>query len=123
MISLKSTLARRALFALVIAWGAVATGCRPNRARAPGPRQAPTYLVVENRSFVDYTVFAVRGGQRMRLGLAQALTSQRFRLPDSVVGAGVLVTFLGDPVGSSRMAVSQDLVIHPGEDVRLSISP
>jgi hypothetical protein len=78
-------------------------------------------LRVENQSWNQMDIFAIRGGQRIRLGDVAPLSTRTIALPSNLVGLGTPVRFLADPVGSSRTSVSEELVTSPGEEVTLTI--
>jgi hypothetical protein len=80
-------------------------------------------LQVENQSFTDMVIYAVSGGQRIRLGLATANSTKSFTLPSYLVrGAGPL-RFLADPIGGNRTPVSEQMTVRPGDIVTLTIPP
>lgn len=88
-----------------------------------GPAPAPTTVVVDNRALLDMTIYVVRGGQRVRLGLATGLSQTKFTIPPGIVSGGTTVRFLADPVGSSRTPVSEEISVREGEEVGLMIPP
>ncbi len=97
--------------------------CSPRR---PGsiPRPEPTSLQVDNRAFMDMTVYVIEGvGARRRLGLATGAATTTFTIPPSMVGNGRELTFLVDPIGSNRTAQSNRMYVTPGERVVLTIPP
>jgi hypothetical protein len=80
-------------------------------------------LQVENRGFADMVIYAVSGGQRVRLGIAGGNSTNSFTIPRSLMkGAGPL-RFLADPIGGRRTPVSEDMVVQPGDVVTLTIPP
>jgi hypothetical protein len=85
--------------------------------------RAPTYLRITNQTFLDMNVYVLRGGQRVRLGTVGAIQTARLRIPDNVVGGGSPLRFLADPIGSSRVSQSFDIVVTPGDEVVLTIPP
>lgn len=76
---------------------------------------------VENHAVLDANVYAVRAGQRIRLGTVTAHTTGTFRVPATLVGSGMGVQFLVDFIGSNRAPVSEEITIWPGEEVTLRI--
>lgn len=97
-------------------------GCRSTGGPPPDQR-AETFVRVENRSMLDMTVYVVRGAERRRLGLVNALSTQVLQIPRVLVdGAGVL-RFLADPIGGSRTPVSEEIVVRHGDVVTLMIPP
>ena len=80
-------------------------------------------LQVENRGFADMVVYAISGAQRIRLGIAIGNSTRAFTIPRILLrGAGPL-RFLADPIGGSRSPVSEEMVVHPGDIVTLTIPP
>ena len=113
---------RRFSVALVMAFTLLGgESCVSSRSRGPaGPRTA---LEVDNQGFTDMTIYVVNSGQRIRLGLATGKTTTTLTIPASVVGSGRELSFLADPVGSSRSARSEQLFVRAGETVTLTIPP
>lgn len=83
----------------------------------------PTVVEVNNQSFLDMTVYAVRSAQRVRLGLATANSKARFTLPPGLLGGMSTLRFVADPIGSNRASVSQEITIAPGDTVVMTIPP
>lgn len=88
----------------------------------PQPSEAAT-VEVENRGFADMVIYAVRGSQRIRLGLATGHSTKRFTIPAFLVGGAGPLRFLADPVGGNRMPVSEEMTVQPGDQVTLTIPP
>jgi len=113
---------RAALVAgIALALGACSHQVAPEEGTG-GPKP-PTVLKVENQGFVDMTIYVLSSGQRVRLGLAVGNTTTRFRIPDYLVGGLTPLRFLADPVGGTRMPVSDQITVSPGEEVDLVIPP
>ena len=89
---------------------------------ANGP-QPDTYVYVDNQGFTDMDIYAISGGQRIRLGTATGVRKSRFKLPNYLVGAGQQLRFLARPIAGNRSPVSEQITIQPGEDVTLTIPP
>lgn len=88
------------------------------------PQEGTTQLEVVNRSSSDMDIYIVRGGQRIRLGLAAANETTRFVLaPAQVAGVGLThfqaspITGLGQPIGS------EPVMLRLGDVVTLNIPP
>jgi hypothetical protein len=98
-------------------------GCRSTGGGTPPGQRSEAFVRVENRSMLDMTVYVVRGGERRRLGLVNALSTQTLPIPGVLIdGAGVL-RFLADPIGASRTPVSEEIVVRHGDVVQLIIPP
>ena len=112
----------RIALALVVAAGA-APACRAP-ATVPRESEARTTVVVENQAMLDMNIYAVRYGQRWRLGTATAHASQTFVIPPSLVTGGPTpLRFIADPIGSNRASIGEEITVSPGEQVVLTIPP
>ena len=102
----------------------VAAGCRsssPNRGAIP--QRSEAFVRVENRSMLDMTVYVIRGSERRRLGLVNALSTETIPIPPGLIeGAGIL-RFLADPIGGNRTPVSEEISVRDGDVVTLLIPP
>jgi hypothetical protein len=98
-------------------------GCG-GRPAVAGPRpDGPAMLQVENQGFADMVIYAVNGGQRIRLGLATGNTTKSFAVPAYLVRNGAPIRFLADPVGGNRTPISEEMTVQPGDLVSLTIPP
>ena len=112
--------------ALALATLAAVPACRSTRTdeTAGGrPAAAATTVRVENRSFLDQNVYVLRGGQRVRLGTVNGNSTQVFTIPRNLVFGVTSLSFLVDPIGSSRTPVSNEIPVSEGDQVRLVIPP
>lgn len=100
-----------------------AAACGGNRDGDDGPAPAQTTARVENRAWTQMTVYAVSSGQRVRLGTVDATSTAVLRIPAGIVGLGRSLTFLVDPLGSSRTSTSFEIFVRPGEQITLTIPP
>src|SRR5690349_18023126 len=69
------------------------------RAVAPINPQAEVAVTVDNQNFLDMTVYLIRGGQRIRLGMVPGLTKQVLMVNPGLVGYGTDVRFAVHPIG------------------------
>jgi hypothetical protein len=92
-------------------------------AAACGPRvsadQEPTTVRVENQNFLDATIYVLRGSQRIRLGNVTGLTTRVLRIPDSIIFGATPLRFIAEPIASPRTPISHEIVVHPGDEIRL----
>jgi len=103
---------------------AVLVGCGSGRsASTAGPERLPTTVLVDNQSFMDMTVYVLRGGQRVRLGTATAVARSRFTIPQGIIFGLETLRFLADPIGSNRRPVSEEITVREGDEVVLRIPP
>lgn len=97
-------------------------GCSRSEDGAPTPTPlGETTVRVENQNWLDMTVYALRGTQRVRLGTVTAQTTRIFVLPASLAAARS-VEFIADPIGSSETARSFELLFDPGDAIELVIT-
>ena len=102
---------------------AILTACA-GRSQDTGPGPASSAMVqVQNQGFADMVIYAISGGQRVRLGLATGNSTKTFTVPRYLtVGAGP-IRFLADPIGGNRSPVSEEMTVQPGDLVTLTIPP
>ncbi len=90
---------------------------------APDPAGAKTTLSVDNGSYVDMTIYVLRGFERVRLGMASAAAKSQFVIPPDIARTVIALRFIADPIGSSRVSVSEEITVHPGDIVEMQIPP
>ena len=112
---------RSIAFALLLSTGAA--GCFKTGGGSPIDQQARTTLSVDNQNFLDYTIYLIAGGQRIRLGMASGSRRTRFVIPPQFVFGASTLQFQADPIGGSRSPVSYPLTVSPGDEVELIIPP
>lgn len=83
----------------------------------------PTVLQVDNQGFLDMDVYAARGGERVRLGIATGNSKTNFTIPPSLVSGLTPLRFIADPVAGRRASVSEEITVAPGDTVVLMIPP
>jgi hypothetical protein len=81
----------------------------------------PAVLEVDNHGFQDMDVYAVRFGQRVRLGLATGIHKTNLTIPSSLVSGLTPLRFVADPIGGRRPSVSQEITVAPGDTVVMTI--
>lgn len=109
-----------AVLAMALLGGVLACSKGP---AAPVDPMAPTYVEVQNRAFLDMTIYVVRSGQRVRLGQVSGNSTATFEIPKTMVNPGLPIRFQADPIGSSRTPFSQEISVNPGDTVQLQIPP
>ncbi len=82
-------------------------------AAAPWSGEVP--LQVINHHWLDVTIYVIHDGQRTRLGVAGGSAETRFALPARLLGVGGDIQLYGDPIGSSERAVTEVIVVQPGQ--------
>ena len=83
----------------------------------------PTVVEVDNQGFQDMDVYAVRSGQRVRLGLATGTSKTKLTIPQTMVSGMTPLRFVADPIGGRRASVSQEITVAPGDTVVMTIPP
>ena len=85
--------------------------------------QSLAQVRVENQGFTDMVIYAVNGGQRVRLGMATGNSTKTFSIPRYLTSGAGPIRFLADPVGGNRTPVSEEMSVQPGDIVTLTIPP
>lgn len=85
--------------------------------------RGPTVVQVDNQGFLDMAVYAVRSGQRVRLGNAAGNSKTTFKIPQSLTSGLTTLRFVADPIGGRRASVSEEITVVPGDTVVLTIPP
>lgn len=83
----------------------------------------PTVVEVDNQGFLDMAVYAVRSGQRLRLGTATGNAKTNFRVPSALINGLTPLRFVADPIGGNRASISEEITVAPGDTVGLLIPP
>ena len=118
---------RRPILRIALATiGVVASlaGCSPKHGApaAPAPMEK-IRLEIDNHHYLDVTVYAVHDGQLTRLGVAGGSAHTELVLPARLLGAGRELRLYGDPIGSSDRAVSDVIVVQPGQYLDWQLEP
>ncbi|MDF1504712.1 hypothetical protein [Roseisolibacter sp. H3M3-2] len=116
----------RAAALAALAAGAVLPLGACSRKRGPAAAQEverPTTLRVRNQGFLDVNVYAVRGGQRVRLGTVTGNSTQVLRIPGFLLNGITPLRFVADPIGNQRTPTSDEIVVSPGDEVQIFIPP
>jgi hypothetical protein len=114
---------RALALALLLAGAALPAGACWRRNTAGGEEERPTTVRVRNQGFLDVNVYAIRGGQRVRLGTVTGNSTQVLRIPGFLMNGITPLRFLADPIGTQRQPTSDELVVTPGDEVQLYIPP
>jgi len=112
---------RPMLGSLLFALAASSSACYTSHASQGDERQAKSSVSVENREFADMTVYALRSGQRVRLGIASGHQTTVLMIPDYLVSAGNELLFLCDQIGATRELASERTTVYPGDQLVLLI--
>jgi hypothetical protein len=104
---------------LLAACAPSATGGAPGG--SPRRETAPSTVTVDNRNWLDVTVYVVQGTSRIRLGMVTGMGSATFHLPRSLQAYPGQVRLLADPVGSNHAYLSDAVQLRPGQRVGLEV--
>ena len=85
--------------------------------------QPAAVLEVDNQGVLDMTVYVMRGAERVRLGFAGALKKTDLLIPSGMVFGASTLRFVGDPIGSLRNSVSEQITVSPGDTVLWTVRP
>jgi hypothetical protein len=94
--------------------------------RGPGVGPAPAEeipLQIDNRHYLDITIYALHDGQLTRLGVAGGNAHTTLMLPGRLLGAGRELRLFGDPIGSPDRAVTEVIVVQPGQYIQWELEP
>jgi len=108
---------------LIAMVGLAAAACGGSKSRSAPIPQPRTTVRVENQGFSDMTIYAVRSGQKVRLGNAPGNSTTTFTIPANLIFGATPLRFLADPIGSNRTPVSDEITVQPGDQVRLILPP
>ena len=102
----------------------LSAGCKANSSNEEAPEPVPaTHLQVQNRAYLDMTIYAYRSTQRTRLGLATGNNTTTFTIPSTLIFGTTPLRFQADPIGGTRAPISQEIMVSPGDVVVLTIPP
>ncbi len=78
-------------------------------------------LRVTNHNFLDVVIYAVCEGQRTRIGVAGGSRYTLMDVPRRLLGPGQEMRFVGDAIGSQERAVTETIVVQPGQFIELQL--
>jgi hypothetical protein len=108
------------LLGLVAIFGIFAA-CASMRRTPVSDNQQATTVTVDNRASLSMDIFVIRGGQRIRIGTADALATTKLTIPRGIVFESTEVRFLADPIGGNRAPISETITLHQGDEVVLTL--
>lgn len=108
-----------ALLLTQVACGASGSGVESE----PAPFSAAS-LVVENQDFKDYRIYIINDvGLQYKLGTIQGNQVQEYRIPDTYAKSGAPVRFIAVPLASRDQPTTQQIVLTPGDQITIRITP
>lgn len=78
-------------------------------------------LRVTNHNFLDVVIYAVCEGQRTRIGVAGGSGYTLMDVPRRLLGPGQEMRLVGDAIGSDERAVTETIVVQPGQFIELQL--
>jgi hypothetical protein len=102
---------------------AILVACGPRAGDTGAEPQSLAQVRVENQGFTDMVIYAINGGQRVRLGMATGNSTKTFSIPRYLTSGAGPLRFLADPIGGDRTPVSEEMTVRPGDIVTLTIPP
>ena len=100
-----------------------ALACAPKQQAITPDLREQTVLTVDNQGFIDMTIYAARGPQRIRLGNATGNGKTNFNIPPALMSGLTTLHFVADPIGGRRASVSEEITVAPGDTIVLQIPP
>lgn len=97
--------------------------CASLKNNTPINGQPETRVKVDNRAYLEMTIYVMRGAERVRLGSAPGSSNSSFVIPADIIRTATQLRFVADPIGSSRASVSEEIYVQPGDEVGLQIPP
>jgi hypothetical protein len=92
-------------------------GKPPDTAAGASDWSGEILLQIVNHHWLDVTIFVIHDGQRTRLGVAGGNAQTRIMLPHRMLGVGRELQLYGDPIGSLERAITEVVVVQPGQYV------
>ncbi len=112
----------RLLFLLLVAATAfAASGCYHRGVGNQEEEEEPVYVAVTNHNSLDMTIYVVRSGMRMRLGMVTTTSTGHYKLTMAQVGGDGSFQLLASPIGGRRPFYSDMLHVAPGQVVEWNL--
>lgn len=115
-------LTRRVTLALALC--TLASSCvfghRRGDTTSTASQRGDALVVVRNHHFNDMDVYAIVGGERVRLGNVTGETTRTLKLPAWSMSSGS-VTLIADPIGGTGVATSGSIPVAGGSVVTFTI--
>jgi hypothetical protein len=90
---------------------------------AATPLSEDVLVLIVNHHWLDITIYVIHDGQRTRLGVAGGTAETRMMLPSRLLGVGRDIQLYGDPIGSSERALTEVILVQPGQFVQWLLEP
>ena len=119
---LRRLIPRTAVIATLAAAGLAGCSHKSGPSASAAPMETIA-LEIDNRHYLDVTIYAIHDGQLTRLGVAGGSAHTGMKLPARLLGAGRELRLYGDPIGSSERAITEVIVVQPGQYVQWELEP
>jgi hypothetical protein len=114
---------RSAVLPLGLTLAVVACFLGKKESPAAAPRSEDVPVLIVNHHWLDVTIYVIHDGQRTRLGVAGGTAETQMMLPSRLLGVGRDIQLYGDPIGSSERALTEVIVVQPGQFVEWLLEP
>jgi hypothetical protein len=108
-------------FSLVLSAGGCFFGSKAPDTAPDADWSGDVPLHVNNHHWLDVTVYVIHDGQRTRLGVAGGTAETQMVLPSLLLGVGRDIQLYGDPIGSSEQAITEVIIVQPGQFIEWSL--
>lgn len=103
---------------------ALVTACAASHARRNVPLSAPATLEVHSTYIGPLDLYAVSdNGFMQRIASSVGSRTERFKLPNSLLGGGGTIRIIAVPLAENGRASTGRIVVRPGDIVQFNISP
>ncbi|MEO5590831.1 MAG: hypothetical protein ABIS03_14715 [Gemmatimonadaceae bacterium] len=106
---------------LLVAVCALIPACASTGQNAAINQQPSTTVEVDNQAVLDMTIYAYRGSERIRLGIANGLSRTTLTIPKNLVFGVTTLRFVADPIGGRHSPVSEEINVVAGDQIGLRI--
>ena len=85
------------------------------------PIEFDVQITVENRNWQNIVIFALRGGNRVRLGMVTSMSTQIFTIKSEMTRSSEF-QLMADPVGALDVYHSDPVRIEPGDQIHWTLA-
>ncbi|HEX8698033.1 MAG TPA: hypothetical protein VF815_04305 [Myxococcaceae bacterium] len=100
--------------------GVACSGAQQSRTLSTSERPETT-LQVRSQRPIDFTVYALDGTRRIRLGIVPGMSQRTFVIPPHMVIDQGSLNFQLDPIGSNEVGTTESLSVREGDAVEMTI--
>ncbi len=110
-----------AAFALLVLAPACARHRHTATSSAVRVPEGEVALRVDNHHWLDVVIYVLHDGQRTRIGIVTATSSETFIFPARLLGQAREIQLLGDAIGEPGGIRTETLVIQPGQYIEWTL--